>query len=969
MENKCKNHPKYTARRRPRSGCEICQQIFEAAKNDPERDKIKEEESRTKKAMRLFGRNSGKRLFLSSNDLAPVLKQSKDGTLSTVGKLIADNKLTVLRNRAGEQIYACRAPEIFEYTSWELIEHLQDSYFNLIGKWLEESLSAKKEISFTLEKLEEFVQEIDLPAQFIYYFTRCFVEYGLVKVDEYDELCLVSKQADLSAAHLRKIAMTNKLAILAGEEEPLDVVNDPFRILEKFHALHDKETKITSIPIAVDNALKILHICEVRIGHQDTDIKQLEATIASLESMLPLDRPDIIIVSGLIQGSFQHVQKSRRNTLVSGLKSLNQQLAIGKSIMERISNLGIKVILNKGDDDKVWAENAAVFMMNALNDGSKPTPDSKKKSVHWMKIDKLKGTQIWDSIYDFVWRVALEYQIRVGRRFHSADEVSELTGGNVRLEESLLLLSAYNRLVNGEAITEDHSILDIEKIPLPGKEFEDFTVVDDCQFEVVIKEKKSGFEKRLKIMEKHFFRLTASSMVNDPTNSIRAISAQLNSMGAEKPDVIFVEHEQQPFIFSTDHTLVASLPGMQGVNIVRRSQNSNVQLDPSHRVLTTRKEVIGAGTMPMAFYPDGSFEVSLNFPNYLEKMTISDQRIAIPFFLDWQTGSLTAASDLQAIFMDYCLHHILPNYPTWFFYGGDHIHGYNYHSFPVENQGVGLISADAQKQFLKQMVLSPLLAVPKKQLAENLKFVGIVPGNHEWNSGGTWPGVVHCETLCGAFEIAFSKAGVEIPVFSNGREPSRVQLVTSARDESGNAFKVFAMHKEIGGYGFRFQHLIVERGGRGSSGPPVYALKSQLIGNSPSMIGVDLLQTGHWHSPQLLKIGNITALVTGSLAGNCGYEYNKALHSTIGCCVTFVGGGLPPAIRFLNAESLIQYQPKGFYSKKNMALHGFRDDEGFDRHKHGFIPLLGQPQSAIQKFLWHLIDRIKEPSGSNILGK
>ncbi len=926
---------------------------------------------KTDQAMRLFGRTEGHRLFLSLDFIAQALKRATNEVESTTAKLIASDKVVVFRNHSDEKIFACRIPEILRYKSSELIETLSDQSFNKVGKWLFGQLSASSAdpLKLSVRNLTAFEKELALPSQFIFYFISCFVEYGLVRVDKKSrELSLAPGQKDLSASSLRNVVSVRSVKSHAHKEErsaPGD--QDMFRHLGSLYAAHDTETQMQTIAIEADGVFKTHHICEINLGHQDTDLKNLEATVVGLESMTRSNRPSVIIIGGLIQGTFQHVQKNRRNTLVRGLKSEGRQLEVAKSLLKRISRLGVKTVLNLSSADRLRCENGVGFMMQAIENYDNPTSDDQKSSLHFMQLDRMKATKLWDNIFEFYWYVALEYQFRCGRRFYSADEVWKKTNGRIGMEESILLLEAYRKLREGKPLTDRYSVIEVANIPLPGKVFDDFTVVDDCRFAVRIKDGSTGQERRISMMEKHFFRLTSTSMVADPTAAVRSIMAQLNSMDAEKPDVVFIEREHMPFLWLTDHTLVVSLPGMQKSNINRASLHSGVSGDPSHRILTTRKEVFGGGTMPLSFYPDGSFEVSLRDNYYMDKSTISSDRIAIPFFVDWQTGSVTASSDLQAIFMDWCLHHILPYHPTWFFYGGDHIQGFNYQHHAIESQRMGLVSADSQKEFVQGMISYALSGVPKKNLVHNLKGVRIIPGNHEWNSGSKWPGVIHCEMVRNAFDGAFGRAGVPVIALPNETQDLRVKICDSARDDAGNHYKVWAFHEDIGGYGFRCQHMIVERGAKGQGGPPIYALKSQLNGNSESMRGVDIMATGHWHSPMLWKLGNTTTMISGSLAGTSGYEYLRGLHATVGCSVIFLGGGLPPTIRFLNAESLARYEPQGFYSKKNLAEIGFRDDPGFDRLKHGFARFAGQPQSAVQKFLWATIDRYNWDPGT-VLG-
>jgi len=913
------------------------------------------------KVMTFFGRVKEKKLFLSLGDIAEIVGIKKESAIYTASILNADGKVAILTNRSGELIYLCRITSILKYKSEELIQNLSDKYFNQAGAWLQKKLAAKKAITLDVKELAKFEKDFELPAQLIAYFLNCFADCGLIEVGHDRLLSLTSKNAELTASKLRNILIAKNSTEVASAEEKVSGKEDVFAILKKLHARHDKETKMAVIPIEVEDSFKIQHICEIRIGHQDTDVIQLEEIVQSLEARTKAELPSLLVVTGLIQGTFQHIQKSRRNTLVTGLKSDGKQLAVAKKLLKRITHLGIKVVVNKGDDDKIWAENTALFMMDALEKHDKP--NSKKKSLSYIQIDRMKGTKRWDKVYDFVWRIALEYQLRAGRRLYSADEVAEKTDGAIKMEESAMLLEAYDILCRGEAVSSEWSaVLEVEKIPLPGKVFDNYTVVDDCQFQVQITDKETGKKSQILVMEKHFFRLTATSMISDPTAVLRAINGQIKNMGGKVPNYIFVEHEEQSLIFSTGSLTIVSLPGMQKMNIERRSQNANVQSDPIHRIATTRREVVTSGTMPFTIFPDKSFEASLFNRYYMEKANISKDRIAIPIFADWQTGSISASSDLQAIFLDFVLHELLPNHPTYLQWLGDINHGFNYPYHAIENQLTGLISADSQKEFNEKMIYRAVCEVPKKHLVEYLMHVGIVPGNHEWNSGSKWPGVVHCDMIKSAFELGLMRAGAYDPALKNYKAISRVKVYDSALDRSGNFMKVWASQQNIGGYGFRFQHLIVEKGARGTGGLPIYALKSQLCSND--FRGVDFLATGHWHNPELLKIGNTTGVINGSLAGPTGYEYLKALKATLGATVFYVGGNQPPSVRFMNAETLANYQPKGFYSEKNLNELGFKTDSGFNRLRHGFIPMDGQPQSAIQKYLWSVINKINREPGS-----
>jgi hypothetical protein len=127
---------------------------------------------------------------------------------------------------------------------------------------------------------------------------------------------------------------------------------------------------------------------------------------------------------------------------------------------------------------------------------------------------------------------------------------------------------------------------------------------------------------------------------------------------------------------------------------------------------------------------------------------------------------------------------------------------------------MGLISVDAQKEYLRRKICYALSMTPKEHLKDYLKYVGIVPGNHEWNSGTKNFGIIHCDPIKSAFELAFVHAGIYTPIGASSNAVPKVEIVSSSQDDSGNHFKAWVINKEIGGYGVRVQHLIVERGAK-----------------------------------------------------------------------------------------------------------------------------------------------------------
>src|SRR3990167_1415511 len=100
--------------------------------------------------------------------------------------------------------------------------------------------------------------------------------------------------------------------------------------------------------------------------------------------------PDILIISGIIQGGFQHSEKTRRLTLA--MKSENQQFQAAKMVFDRCLNLGIKkIVYNCGDDDqKLWEMHPVDALMIMQRWGytkeGGPTKDSAKRSVNYKQL-------------------------------------------------------------------------------------------------------------------------------------------------------------------------------------------------------------------------------------------------------------------------------------------------------------------------------------------------------------------------------------------------------------------------------------------------------------------------------------------------------------------------------------------------------------------------------------------------------
>jgi len=901
-----------------------------------------------KKAISLFGRTKGKYLVLTHDILEKELGVNKGKIEWVMSPLISGGKIASLLSANDNIVYVARRvrnhKKTFRYTPEELVGVLNSRYFNSVGKFFEAKLKSTRYVLLNGAFLTRHADELELPIEILKSVIECFVKIGLLKLTTEKKLSLSSegKKVKLGYDILKSADLAKRFTdsnFVVKKTTKLNSLAD----VKKAYDDHNEKTRAKIINITMTKPkVKIAYLTELLVGHQDFDIEFMTNVLAKLIALPQNERPDILVISGLVQGAFQHRQKNRRLALVESLKSENRQFKVAKMILDECLKLKIPIIYNRGNDDREICEMRTVDALFIMNNLLKPTKDSNKKSVNYKQLDDLKQTKIWDFHFKFQWDVVWPYMLRCGRRLYSADEVGEKYGG--RIEEYLMLLETYFALVNKQPTPNPFytQVLETENIPLPGKEFNDFYITDD--FDLVAKF-PSG--KIVSIWEKHNMTLTPTSMVGDPTKTVRAIIGQLEASGSKIPNAFIIEHQQQEFGILRGNTFIASTPGMHTAKLKRNSFGTT-QIDPSQRKLTTRRELFSAGTNAFEFTEDGRVLIDFMNENFLNKSTVSPDRVSIALLSDWQNGSVTARPDLQVLMLDYILHKLLLNQKIYLFFAGDIGQGRNYPEMPNENVRMGLIRAIDQQDFVRQTLQNSLKSTPLENL-KNLKLVGITPGNHEWNTSHKMTGDTHSGFLPNTLKDFFDMRGVSIPV----------KYYDKLATKYGEHFNAWVGREDIAGYGILVQHMIMEKGAKGnSSGPAAYQIKTLFEGTGPLMQSVDIALSGHWHTPMYLGTGKKLAAINGALAGISGYEYMLGCRSTMSTLMVHLGGGKPVTLEFITPETLIKYQPGGYYSKENLAKLGFTDDPGFDPKVHGFSRIEGQPRSAIQKALWKIIDLI-----------
>ncbi len=708
------------------------------------------------------------------------------------------------------------------------------------------------------------------------------------------------------------------------------------------HKKFNKQRTVDKLHVDINGkSARVMHLTELLLGHKDADLGFAERALSHLESLPPKERPDVVVVSGLIFGNYQNREKNNRRVKTM---SVNKQLGEAKKFIDRLQKMGMTVVYNKSDNDQKIIEDYTYDAVRILEGIARENGDDWPTS--FAAFDRAQQSHLWQKNFEFQWDVAFEYMLRCGRRLSTKEEVERDTGE--KIEEYLLLMDAYGRLESGQNLTPlQRQVLEVDKIPHRRRPQDHLIVTDDYNLDLETAGKTTSLSGR------HEFRQTATSMVKDPTKVSRQIVAQMEAAGQKVPNAFVVENAQHSVGLIHGNTLITSTPGLTTYNF-DSSSYARVQIDKAERIAKSRGELNIAGIQQLEFHDDGRISIHLMNDTLMNLAAKTEEPSAAIFFSDWQTGSVTARPDLAVKAMDYVLHSVLMKQKGMLFMNGDIIQGRNYPEMPNENPNMGLVTIDSQQEFVYTMLREVLDKMPKKA-KDNLQGVHITPGNHEWNSGHDRHGSTHSMFL----KILFNEA-------SDRTFKTTLHSYDTVRAGTSH-FKSYTAVAELAAHKILAQHIMMEKGGKGSGELPINQFATMVSSSTgPLMKELNLMGAGHYHDPSYMMTSNKIGVINGSLAGLSGYEWWRGYNPVIGTSIVHLGGNRPPEIELLTPEFLYNYKCKGAYSDNNLAGEGFTTDRAFDPNKHGFGRIFvtngerseKMPQSAIQKRLWDIVDHI-----------
>lgn len=899
-----------------------------------------EEDELAYRIMDMYGRDEGKEVVYTLEQLQEKFKGVDEGQFrSIVGRLMRkEKKISAFLSRSGAVRYFCRDREHLLYETDELIAYLHPKYFKRVGEFVKEAIDENGG-KITQEYIEEHEKDLNMPVEFVEQIINAFFEKGAVSrtATRYKLTKVTGNRApDLETLRNVDLAIKYKHAVptdkVENETLTLDQEYEDFR---KRHAIDEYDISLNK-----KKGVNVLHLTEANFGYKDLDYKFMYEIIESIKALPQNERPDLIMLSGLVFGNFQHLEKNNRRARVF---KEDRQFEEARKFIRYCEELGVHVIYNISDNDekiiKSWTYDAVQMIKNL----SKPQKDEEKKAASYYGFDQAFQSPQADAHYEFMYYVGFEYMLRCGRGLYSADQMEATYG--VRMEEYLLLMDAYNALSKGEPVSPlAEKVLEIDNIPVPQKRGQGKLLVSR---DAIVKVHTKGNDYSIKA--RHEFRQTAVTMPQDPTKALRNFVALSEADGEEGHDMVLVQNQELGLGVQEGRTMILSTPGMNTNNPDEGSFSRNISSDKGVRKRSVRGDNFKAGAISTEMLDDGRRRIRFFNKKLMDLSAKTPERVALVHNSDWQTGSVTARPDYQAKWLDYVFHEVLKRYKAFMMFNGDIIQGRNYPDMPNENPNMGLIRVDDQMLFVGRLIDEVMSEVPRANMS-NLEMVGVVPGNHEWNTDKNYTGMSYSTFLQ--------------DVLGRSKTPSKLYRCTVTG--RGEHMKAYTGIEDYHNHKFIFQHMFLERGGKGSGGLPILAAKPFVMGGRELIKNVDLLFAGHFHEPSFMQVGNKIATINGSMAGLSGYEWMRGYNPVIGGSVMYVGGGLPPELEIMTAEALNKYKPKGRFASKKLAGMGLEDDEGFNPEEHGFGKILVEkgkqleqlPQSAIQKYLWRMVEEI-----------
>lgn len=718
-----------------------------------------------------------------------------------------------------------------------------------------------------------------------------------------------------------------------------------------------------------ESSVRYLNMSEILAGNQYADIKFYYDTIDRVKNSPEEDQPHLVLLSGLIEGDHKHLQKDRRKTLVDGLDSMDRQFRGARELLEKASEVDAPIVYNLSDHDKRIADE---YTLQILGTSRKYAEKSNETGFGVGKRDSIKHHPKYNEHYQFQVDEVYPMCLQLGRRLYTAEEMSEITNGNITEEEYFLLYNARKtEQANAQLPSSERQALkpyhrqwlnQLEE----AKADLNVTMVDNVNINVTTE--NNQFHDWVR---NDFGNISANSKKQSHMKAKQDIVMEEKSQGRNYPNMLIAQNEHESAGVSNNNEWVVSNPGMLDTSKFHDTKGSRSEAngDVARKIVNSRRRTSTPGATIHERTDEGSHKIKFFNKTLNEKSDALQDRMTIALLPDWQTGSTTARPELLAKEIDYIRTRIMGENAVMLAFLGDHMQGANYPHFKNESQVTGLISMDSQEAFNEDLLKHTFgdLSVEEVKAIDRIRNQN---GNHEYNSGTTkWHGYSFITYMNHYFENEMEN--VYTYMFSQ-RHPnaSKKEVSQMVANEMENKVKSHeAYYTPYGDYvpgyadieyfgdsntpedniGLLLQHSMLGKGSKGSGDIPAYQTDKLLKGIGALGRSFDIFGQGHWHHPNYVEVGDKVSMGCGSKAGLSDFEFKLAHYPTIAGNMIHIGGGEPVEVEYLSKQTLQNHEiTSGWLSSEMLEEEGYRDDPEFNPERGGiYIPDVAK--SGLQK--------------------
>lgn len=962
---------------------------FSAAERfDSLREEIREEREDREyqecvaKVIGAFGRREGLAPFHTMDTIKKVLKNEDEGRVKFIlGRMTQEKKIAFMMGNQGEKYYLCGDVNVLEYSADELESTLHPNLYDELGEFITVCSEAHSDGRVTDKLIEE---KSPFPLAIATQMLSSFVRRGILKKTQsgYSVNQTVLKTAGLRPGLdlmrlMDGVKQQMEDAVGEGEEatkellDGLDVHKGTTekifleKIAKRNREYREKRTiKKLQFDFGDTEDIRVMNLANIQFGHAMLDVEFLQDMKKQIDTLTPEHMPNVIVVSSVLYGNYLY-QKKKRQRLKTA--STNEQYEAVRELFDWLEELhakhGVKIVYVMSGEDESLVEHYTIgtTIRVARLERERAKGEGETGLLPYWRAEQIKQTSLYRHHFDLQWDVAYPYSIVAG----------QLTDDGYDL-----LIDTYKKLRDGKPVDDRaKAVLDIDKIPLPGKRLEEQEIIYTDDFEALLK--RAG-KKPVTFRGSQSVRATRSSMVTDPMDPMRAVIGHAQSQRKirqrigkeprpdENPPDAWAVYDQNVFSAENvggEHGVIAYSAGtLRRGQMDLSSYSRGVQDDNMWRAILNRKDCVTPSVTTIGFAADGSryYDIYNETFNALSQKSESPKRTAVVNISDWQVGSITCAADYLVKMLTMALHTLTRTHDeVILLLNGDLFHGHNYQMAAQEGNPFGMPFPRDQQVFVSDMLENILSKLPR-HLKQKIKVVHITDGNHEWNSGEEKYGISYLHPV----ELIFRH-------HSDNTYDTFYHKYGLERGRGGIVMKGSMMNEKAGAFNVWMRHYLLEKGMKGSGSNPALQGRKLFPSQGNQTENVDLVPYSHFHNTRVLSVGDKIVAGNGCAAYPSYYESMRAYLSQIGFTYFSVGGGKPVRLTEVTAEALNNYQipDEAFYSEKQLNKEGYSTDKDWDpvhdslantmipvevRRSHGRLVAMGADRvmgkaSALQK--------------------